>query len=136
MLRRSFLRSLAEIIGLAALPRTAGAQAAQRTLLLQTSPVAGFQYHDGEWVWPMLRIGDTVQLVREPRNAFDDSAVRIEWEGHHLGYVPRSENHAVAQLLDRDEALTARIAALTDSADPWRRVGVEVSLITGTNLSA
>ena len=126
MLRRTFLRSLAAILGLVALPRTAGAQAAQRTILLQTSPVAGFQYHDGEMVWPMLRIGDTLQLVREPRNAFDNRAVRIEWEGCKLGYVPRSENHAVAQLLDRDTALSARIIVLKNSSDPWQRARFEV----------
>lgn len=128
MLRRAFLRSLAAILGLAALPRTAGAQAARRTILLQTSPVAGFQYHDGEMVWPMLRIGDTLQLVREHRNAFDNRAVRIEWEGCKLGYVPRSENHAIAQLLDRDTALSARIIELKNSSDPWQRARFEVLL--------
>lgn len=30
----------------------------ERKLLLQASPVAGFQYHDGEAAWPFIREGD------------------------------------------------------------------------------
>ena len=120
MLRRTFLRSIAEICGLVTLPAPALSRAALRTVRLQTSPVAGFQYHAGDSVWPMLRMSDSVLLVREPHNPFDPEAVRVEWESHTLGYVPRAQNHAVAQLLDRNETLTAHITALTNSTDPWQ----------------
>lgn len=109
-------------------PDPADAPPAQRTILLQTSPVAGFQYHDGEFAWPFLRPNDRLALVREPGNRHDGKAVRIEWEGLKLGYLPRHENHAVAQLLDRDESLEARILALLESMDPWERVQVAVEL--------
>ncbi|MFZ5557552.1 MAG: HIRAN domain-containing protein [Pseudomonadota bacterium] len=110
-------------------PAPSAATPARRPILLQTSPVAGFQYHDGEFAWPFLRPGDRLALIREPENRHDGRAVRIEWEGLKLGYLPRHENHAVAQLLDRDEQLHARILALRESSDPWERVQVAVELV-------
>jgi hypothetical protein len=132
MRRRSFLLALAELVGLAALPAPAHAAAKTQpqTMVLQTSPVAGFQYHDGETIWPMLRIGDELHLVREPRNSFDTKAVKIEWEGYKLGYVPRVENHAVCQLMDRGESVSARIAWLTENNDPWLRVKILITVST------
>jgi len=66
MLRHAFLRSFAKICGLAALPWTAEVRTPQHKIILQTSPVAGFQYHDGITVWPVLRIGNGI----DPANAF------------------------------------------------------------------
>ena len=54
--------------------------------------------------------------------------MRVDWEGHKLGYVPRIENHAVSQLLDRGEKLSARIVELKQSRDPWERIRFEVLL--------
>jgi len=66
--------------------------------------------------------------VREPANPYDARAVRIDWRGHKLGYLPRIENAAVAQMLDRGERIEARIADLRVSPDPWERVVVAVEL--------
>lgn len=38
------------------------------------------------------------------------------------------QNAAVSQMLDRGEALTARIAALNGQGAPWQRMEVEVWL--------
>jgi len=64
--------------------------------------------------------------MREADNRFDDRAVRVDWQGHKLGYIPRMDNAAVAQLLDRGETLEAAIAGLENSSNPWDRVRVEV----------
>lgn len=55
---------------------------------------------------------------------YDSRAVRVNWQGYNLGYLPRLDNAAVAQLLDRGEMLDAAIAKLEDSSNPWDRVGV------------
>ena len=96
--------------------------------LLQVSPVAGFQYHEGERVWHHLRAGDALALSREPRNPFDARAVRLDWEGRKLGYVPAMANTAISQLLDRDQSLDAVITRLRESPDPWNRVEFAVYL--------
>lgn len=95
-------------------------------ILLQDSPLAGFQYHAGRALWSQMRVGDTLALVREPDNSHDARAVRVEWQGHKIGYVPRRENSDVARLLDRGQVLEARIVRLSDVRDPWSRVRFEI----------
>ena len=128
MNRRRFFISLA---ALAAVPLAAArptAPAATRRILLQESPLAGFQYHEGERLWPHLREGQPLTLSREPDNPRDSRAVRIDWQGHKLGYLPQVENTAVSQLLDRGERIGARIARLGETPDPWGRIGVAMDL--------
>lgn len=127
MLRRAFLKSLAALVGGFALPVVAHANIRGGTWkTLQTSPLAGFQYHNGETLWPQLAAGQQLTLTREANNRFDDRAVRVEWQGHKLGYIPRLDNAAVSQLLDRGEMLEATIAGLENSSNPWDMIKVEV----------
>lgn len=125
MLRRAFLKSLTALAGGFAMPGAAHASRATWKTL-QTSPVAGFQYHQGEALWLQLAIGQPVALIRETDNSHDPRAVRVEWQGRKLGYLPRLDNAAVSQLLDRGEVLEAVIAGLENSSNPWDRVKVEV----------
>ena len=95
-------------------------------ILLQDSPLAGFQYHAGKTLWPQMQVGDALTLVREPDNPHDPRAVRVEWQGRKIGYVPRRENADVARLMDNGQTLTARIARLAEVRDPWSRVRFEI----------
>jgi hypothetical protein len=106
-------------------PAPGGADVASH-ILLQDSPLAGFQYHAGKKLWPDMRVGDSLTLIREPRNSYDSNAVRVEWRGHKIGYVPRRENADVARFLDRGTVLEARIMRLAESRDPWMRVRFEI----------
>ncbi|MCP5231042.1 MAG: HIRAN domain-containing protein [Chromatiales bacterium] len=123
MNRRDWLRGLLTLTGLGLVP---GARAARSELRIQDSPVAGFQYYDGDLVWDRLRVGDGLTLRREADNRYDHRAVAVWWRDHQLGYLPRIENHAVAQMLDRGLPLTARIDALATSADPWQRLRLSI----------
>ncbi|MCL5061031.1 MAG: HIRAN domain-containing protein, partial [Candidatus Thermoplasmatota archaeon] len=53
-------------------------------------------------------------------------AVRVEWRGHKIGYVPRRENADVARLMDGGQTLVARIVRLAEVRDPWSRVRFEI----------
>jgi len=97
-------------------------------ILLQSSPLAGFQYYGGKQVWTEMHEGDVLELVREPQNSHDPRAVRVEWQGIKLGYVPRRDNEAVARLMDRGTRLEARISRLSTSRNPWQRILFEVYL--------
>ncbi|MBZ0091586.1 MAG: HIRAN domain-containing protein [Sulfuricellaceae bacterium] len=108
-----------------ALP-AAHARTGETWKIVQTFPVAGFQYHSGEALWPQLAAGQPLTLMREAENPYDPRAVRVDWQGYKLGYIPRLDNAAVAQLLDRGETLGAAIAKLEDSSNPWDRIEVEV----------
>ena len=95
-------------------------------ILLQDSPLAGFQYHAGKTLWPRMQVGDALTLVREPDNPHDARAVRVEWQGHKIGYVPRRENADVARFMDDGRTLVARIVRLAEVRDPWSRVRFEI----------
>jgi len=104
----------------------AAAQAESVRLLVQSSPLAGSQYYAVGELWREMRVGDPLSLIREPDNRHDRNAIRVEWRGHKLGYVPRAENRAVAAALDGGDKLVARISRLTEHPNPWRRVEFEV----------
>lgn len=131
MSRRQFLKNVAALLGAGA-TAPAGATgmviAPLRLIELQRSPLAGFPYYQGELVWAQLAVGTALQLVRETDNAHDARAVRVEWQGQKLGYVPRIDNAAISQLLDRRQTLKAAITALEVSDDPWARVEFAVYL--------
>jgi hypothetical protein len=95
-------------------------------MLVQSSPLAGFRFHRAAEVWPELRVGDALELAREPDNSHDPSAVSVSWRGRKLGYVPRRDNAALAWGLDRGERLRARISRLAEHPNPARRLEFEV----------
>jgi hypothetical protein len=125
MQRRSFLTGLLGIIGGSAVAKP-GIVKPKPSILLQQSPIAGFQYHEGERLWSLLAKGDPLTLVREPDNEYDKRAVRVEWQGHKLGYIPRRDNATISQMLDRSETLMAKIAAKHGDDNPWKRIKMQI----------
>lgn len=106
MIRRGFLKQLAERIGL-----------------------AGFQYHQGESLWPDLTVGDRLELRREAGKTQDDNAIRVDGNGRKLGYLPCAQNQTTAPMFDNRVALEARIGGLERHANPWQRAAVEVWMV-------
>jgi hypothetical protein len=136
MQRRIFLKSL--VTALSALPLVtlakrlaAAATPNNREILLQTSPVAGFQFYDGDQLWTTLRPNDRLQLVPEPENLHDNQAVKVMWNGDQLGYVPRRDNTAISQMLNRRQPLVAKIGELRQSTNPWDRMTMNIYLVQG-----
>lgn len=95
---------------------SAAAVAPRRRVLIQRSPLAGSQYRAANDVWPRLAVGEALALAREPAHPHDERAVRIDWRGHKVSYLPRAENTALGQMLDRGERLRERVAHLRISA--------------------
>ena len=116
------------LVLLVATPLWAQERFATIRLLVQTAPLAGFRHYAAADVWAQLRVGDRLELSREPENPHDANAIAVTWHGHKLGYLPRRENAALAWGLDRGEPLQARISRLSSHANPARRVEVEVFL--------
>jgi hypothetical protein len=110
----------------AARPAWAQEQSASVRILVQSSPLAGFRYHAAAELWDGLRVGDPLELRREPENPHDPQAIGVSWKGRQLGYVPRRENGALAWALDRGERLQARISRLAAHPNPARRIEFEV----------
>jgi HIRAN domain len=105
----------------------AGAQTQSR-ILLQHGAVHGFRHYDGKAVWNEMKVHDLLSLVREPENPYDAKAVRVDWQGHKLGYVPRDDNVDLARLIDNGNRVEARITQLTKGRRPNNRVQLEIYL--------
>ncbi len=116
------MRLLPSVLLLLAL--SANAQSVQ--LLVQSSPLAGFRHGEAAQAMPLMRTGDALELVREQDNPYDPNAVRVQWRGRKLGYVPRRQNAALAWGLDRGTPLRARVSRLQEHPNPARRIEFEV----------
>ena len=124
---RSAISLAAILIGATLLPASVPlAQRPEVRMLVQSSLLAGFQYYQGKQLWDKIKVGDPLTLVREPANPHDSNAVRVEWQGHKLGYVPRRENEAVARHMDGGGKAEARVSKLTLHRDPRQRIEFEV----------
>ena len=119
------MRLWLSVLGLL-LPLLVLAEEPKVQLLVQSSPLAGYRYGEGAEVWPLLREGDALELVPEPGNAHDANAVRVEWRGRKLGYVPRRQNAALAWGFERGTPLRARVSRLVEHPNPARRIEFEV----------
>ena len=132
MNRRNLLKSLISLTSLGLVSSQTKAAQTQEAFMLQTSPMAGYQYYQGDAVWTKLQVGSSLHLKVESSNKYDTDAVEVYWQDSHngefvkLGYLPRKQNYAVSQLLQNQKKLTAKIMQLTDSNDPWERVALAV----------
>ncbi|HUM99168.1 MAG TPA: HIRAN domain-containing protein [Halothiobacillus sp.] len=84
--------------------------------------VAGFAYHAGNDADFLPTEGETLTLQREPENPHDALAVRIDWQGRKLGYIPRPANAEIARALDAGVMLAAKIQRFDAKAELWRRL--------------
>ena len=107
-------------------PGAANAQSVR--LLVQSSPLAGFTYHEAPAVFATLRADDELTLLREPDNPHDANAVSVYWRERKLGYVPRTQNAALAWAMDRGEVVVARVSRLQSGGNPRQRLEFEVFL--------
>ena len=97
-------------------------------IIVQHSPLAGFRYYDGKSLWEEIKVGDRLALLREPDNLHDGNAVRIEWNGRKIGYVPRRENAHLARQMDHGAAVEGRITGLHEYRNGRNRVSYEISV--------
>lgn len=92
--------------------------------------IAGFGYWEGCEVFENLKIGTSLELVREADNKFDPYAVAIYFGEHKLGFVPRGQNQEIATFLDMGHSslFEIRIRRLSPEAHPEKQVEVNVYL--------
>ena len=128
MLRRAQVSRPWIVAGLLVWAVASAQERSSSEIVVQISLTAGLRYHDAKAVWDQMKEGDMLALVREPGNPYDGNAVRVEWNGHQLGYIPRTENAAVARQMDRGNKLAARITKLTTYRNHRRKLEVEVFL--------
>lgn len=97
-------------------------------MILGALPVAGFQYYAGKRLWEGLKVGDSLTFVRDADNPHDANAIRIQWQGEMLGFVPCAGNVSVAKLMDKNFKVSGRIVHLQAGRSHWQRILFEIVL--------
>jgi hypothetical protein len=90
--------------------------------------IAGFRFHEGPALLSELDVGDRLKLVPEPENEHDHFAIRIEYDGRHIGYVPRNQNRTVFGLLAQGAPVKCIVTAVDRTAVPWEAVRIRTFL--------
>jgi len=99
-----------------------------REIMLIECHIAGTSYRDVKAIEPSLLPGAFLALKREPQNPHDALAIMIfDESGHHLGYVPRAKNEALARLMDAGKLLFGRLESKEWVGD-WLRVDTRLYL--------
>ena len=58
----------------------------------------------------------------------DANAIRIEWQGQMLGYVPRKDNSDLARQMDLGARPEGRITALSKAANGRHQISYEIAV--------
>ena len=119
-------RSLLAMVLVSSIANAGDAPSAR--IVVQTAPLAGAVYYDVQSIWNQMKVGDRLTLVREPSNAHDAHAIRLQWQGHMLGYVPRRDNTDLARQMDHGVRVEARITDLRRAANGRHRLSYEISI--------
>ena len=95
---------------------------------MSTFHIAGFQRYDGALVLDRLKVGTQLDVVPEPENPYDPSALALRFDGTMLGYVPRDENGMLALLayFGHADVFEARVLQVDPEAAPWNQVRVGI----------
>jgi hypothetical protein len=77
-------------------------------------------------IWNKIKIGELVQLEREPDNKWDPNAIKVLYEYITVGYVPKNTAVRLARILDNNRTLKATV---TDKfSDPTDRPVLDVEV--------
>lgn len=95
--------------------------------------LAGVQYSDYQLVFKGLKAGTVLQLVGEPKNPFDSKAVRVQYNGIKLGYLPRFsiQQSEVWNAHANGSKVIAVVTAFNKTNPTWMMITVQVKKTVG-----
>lgn len=100
----------------------------KREVVLLEAMIAGWQYHQGDQIWHLLKSGAPLTLVREPRNPHDEMAIAVYAGRVKLGYVPRIHNTVIAGLIDQNVPIKARVLEKHKTPHPWEKMVIRITM--------
>lgn len=81
-------------------------------VLLNSFVLAGGQYYDLKHVIEEIEIDDKLSLIAELENEHDEYAVQVYWDKHMLGYLSRSQNRIIHNMLINDLKLYGQVTQI------------------------
>ncbi|SFC55439.1 HIRAN domain-containing protein [Clostridium uliginosum] len=86
-----------------------------KDIYIMSTEVAGTQYVDMSEVDDLLAEGEILYLNREYNNPYDENAIQIVFEtGYILGYIPRTNNLILKNLMDKGKYFYGIIEKISD----------------------
>jgi single-stranded-DNA-specific exonuclease len=80
--------------------------------------LAGVTYaKNAQTILPTLNSGTELELIREPENQYDKNAVRVEYDGDRLGFLPAHVARELAHRIDEGENFTCHVAQITGGGE-------------------
>jgi len=102
--------------------------------LLSTN-IAGLQYYKGIENINNFKINDEVQLIREPNNKYDRNAIAIYWNKLKIGFIPRSKNLIIKNLIDGGQNLYSCINQINKEESVWEKIEINIYLIENYDIN-
>lgn len=88
--------------------------------------IAGLKYHQYQAVYHLIK-NDVELEIRRELNDHDYNAVGVYFRGIKLGFLPMSDNHEVAQLLERGFSLKAIVTqAIREKWSLAREIQIQI----------
>jgi len=138
MNRSGFIQSLGlSTVGLI-LPKTANSGSIglfTQPIKIYDNYIRGTYYYTMSSVFPELKVGDALKLIRIADHQQDRFAIEIFWnETHKLGYIAAYENIVLANLLDAGLPTEALITAINHENEV--AIGIWAHLLVSGNSEA
>jgi hypothetical protein len=92
--------------------------------------ITEWQHYEGENVLHTLKVGDILQLRRQPTNPYDKFAVEIySSNGMKLGFVSRAYSDIVSAALAGKKVVICTIVGINPPpAEPFKRVHIKINV--------
>ena len=88
--------------------------------------IAGVKFHPGAVdLISKLEVGEDLELVPEPDNKYDPNAIKIEYGGFLLGYVPKKLSAEISALMEIEET-ECLVQDLNPNGPTWEMCEVVV----------
>lgn len=87
-------------------------------MLTVTMVGATFRPAEAKEIVRALHIGNRVQLVADPSNEYDTTAVAVYSDDVHIGFIPKESNSALFTVLMDGAEISAEIIAFENSLKP------------------
>ena len=90
---------------------------------------------DAQEILPRLKEGYELELIREPENQYDKNAIRVEYDGERLGFLPAHVARELAYRIDEGENFICKVAQITGSNEDGKNYGCNVELIEADSMA-
>jgi hypothetical protein len=100
-----------------------------KIVLFEAVRIAGTTHASGiDDVMKCMPEDASVDFVREPENLVDKWAIRVDFAGQKLGYMPADKNEVIARLMDGGKSIQAVVVS-REKIGNWWKIFMEVSLV-------